>query len=126
MIQYKALVFGYLMQDRFPYPAILAFVLRVILYAIHLLYGGHIGKIPGPFWAKSSRAWLIWYSRKGNMHRKMIELHKRHGKVVWIGPNEMSVSDCNAVKTIYGDWLIVNWPHCCHVSDSLKGPGSKF
>lgn len=36
------------------------------------------------------------------MHRTMINLHKRHGKLVRTGPNEVSVSDLSAIKSIYG------------------------
>lgn len=32
----------------------------------------------------------------------MIELHKKHGKLVRTGPNEISVSDLSAIKKIYG------------------------
>lgn len=36
------------------------------------------------------------------MHRQMIALHEKHGYLVRIGPNEVSVSDPAAIKTIYG------------------------
>ena len=32
----------------------------------------------------------------------MIKLHKKHGKLVRTGPNEVSVSDLSAIKKIYG------------------------
>ena len=36
------------------------------------------------------------------MHRTMIALHAKHGLLVRTGPNEVSVSDLNSIKTIYG------------------------
>lgn len=36
------------------------------------------------------------------MHRTMIALHQKHGKLVRTGPNEVSVSDIAAIKKIYG------------------------
>lgn len=39
------------------------------------------------------------------MHRVMTELHNKHGKLVRIGPNEVSVSDLAAIKSIYGTSL---------------------
>ena len=36
------------------------------------------------------------------MHRKMIDLHAKYGTLVRTGPNEISVSDLDAIKTIYG------------------------
>ena len=42
------------------------------------------------------------HSWQGNMHRTMIDLHERYGKLVRTGPNEVSVSDLLAIKQIYG------------------------
>jgi len=36
------------------------------------------------------------------MHRTMIALHEKHGALVRNGPNEVSISDLGAIKTIYG------------------------
>ena len=44
---------------------------------------------------------MIKHSRQGDMHRTMIKLHQKHGKLVRTGPNEVSVSDLSAIKTIY-------------------------
>lgn len=55
------------------------------------------------------------HSWDGDMSTTMIALHKLHGPLVRTGPNEVSVSDLNAIKTIYGagtrfrksDWYAV-------------------
>ena len=39
---------------------------------------------------------------QGDMHRTMIELHKKQGKLVRTSPNEIGVPDLSAVKKIYG------------------------
>lgn len=36
------------------------------------------------------------------MHRTMIALHEEHGPIVRNGPNEVSIADLSAIKTIYG------------------------
>jgi cytochrome P450 len=36
------------------------------------------------------------------MHRTMIALHEKHGPIVRNGPNEVSIADLSAIKTIYG------------------------
>jgi hypothetical protein len=46
---------------------------------------------------------MIHHSRKGDMHTKMISLHRKYGSLVRTGPSEVSVSDPEAVKTIYGE-----------------------
>ena len=84
-------------------PQLLVAVLLCTLpLAYYLVYGGPLGSIPGPFSARLSRIWMIQHSWQGDMHRTMIDLHKRHGKLVRTGPNEVSVSDLSAVKQIYG------------------------
>jgi hypothetical protein len=35
------------------------------------------------------------------MHRTMITLHAKHGKLVRTGPGKVSVSDLTAIKKIY-------------------------
>lgn len=58
--------------------------------------------VPGPFWAKWSNLWLVYHIRRGNIHRKMIEVHKKYGKLVRLGPNELSTADIDSLKIIYG------------------------
>ncbi len=65
-------------------------------------FSGPLGKIPGPFSARLSRLWMVRHSRDGDMHRKIIELHRKNGEVIRTGPNGVSVSDLSASKKIYG------------------------
>ena len=59
-------------------------------------------KIPGPLSARFSRLWMVQHSRARDMHTTMIALHKKYGKLVRTAPNEVSISDPAALKTIYG------------------------
>lgn len=61
-----------------------------------------LASVPGPFWARWSPAWMIYHSLKGDMHRKMIELHDKYGGIVRTGPYEVSISDPDAIQVIYG------------------------
>ena len=72
------------------------------LYVIYCRFWSPLARIPGPFAASLSRLWLVQQSRAGNMHRTMIELHRKHGQVVRTGPNEVSVTDPAVIKRIYG------------------------
>ncbi|KAF2109828.1 cytochrome P450 [Lophiotrema nucula] len=58
--------------------------------------------IPGPLLARWTSLWMVYHSRKGDMHLVMIALHEKYGSIVRTGPNEVSISDPLAVKTIYG------------------------
>jgi hypothetical protein len=83
-------------------PYILAFVaFTTTLFS--LLRRDPLRTVPGPLLARWTPLWMIYYSRNGNMHTKMIALHSRYGTLVRTGPNEVSVSDPEAVKMIYGE-----------------------
>lgn len=74
-------------------------IIPIVLYRLFL---GPLQEIPGPLSARLSRLWMVKHSWQGDMHRTMIELHKKHGKLVRTGPNEVSVADLSAIKKIYG------------------------
>ncbi|KAH8660048.1 cytochrome P450 [Xylariales sp. PMI_506] len=58
--------------------------------------------IPGPWFARYSRLWLLNQYIKGDYHHTDIELHRKHGPIVRIGPNQFSIDDPDAAKAIYG------------------------
>jgi hypothetical protein len=77
-------------------------VLLLLSYVIYLRFFSPLSAIPGPFSASVSRLWLLKHSWDGDMHRTMIRLHAKHGKLVRTAPDEVSVSDLSAIKKIYG------------------------
>lgn len=77
-------------------------VVLAILYVVYYRVLSPLARIPGPVEASLSRLWLIKHTRKGDMHRQMLDLHVKHGKLVRTGPTEVSVTDLNAIKKIYG------------------------
>lgn len=79
-------------------------IVFIVLYVIYIRFLSPLVKIPGPFWACISRLWIVRLSRKGNMHRVMLRLHEKYGKLVRVGPKEVIVADLAAVKTIYGNY----------------------
>lgn len=36
--------------------------------------------VPGPFWAKFTRLWLLSTVHKGDSHKVIVDLHKKHGQ----------------------------------------------
>ena len=90
-------------QDKYPVIELaLVLALFVLLFAYGSAFTGRLSSIPGPLPARFSRLWMAWHSWKGDMHRTMIALHARYGKLVRTGTNEISVSDISAIKAIYG------------------------
>ena len=59
-------------------------------------------KVPGPFLAKFTDLWRLLDVHKGSHHWKIIELHRKYGKIVRLGPNYVSVADPRAIQDIYG------------------------
>ena len=84
------------------YDEIIPLLLVCLIVFYWYLSRGPLGKIPGPFTARISRLWMAKHSWDGDMHRTMVDLHQRYGKLVRTGPNEVSVSDLTAIKQIYG------------------------
>jgi hypothetical protein len=71
--------------------------------AVYFRLSNHpLNSIKGPLSARWSQFWMIRHARKGDMHRVMIQLHKKYGSLVRTGPNEVSVSEPSAIRTIYG------------------------
>ncbi|KAF5559213.1 benzoate 4-monooxygenase cytochrome P450 [Fusarium mexicanum] len=56
------------------------------------LYLSPLRKFPGPRLAAISNAWEIYHSLKNDRFRAIHELHEKHGNVVRIGPNQVSVA----------------------------------
>ena len=65
-------------------------------------YNTPLRHVPGPFWASVTQLWKVMLVKSGNPPQDMVKMHLRYGNPVRVGPNEVSVSDPDAVKRIYG------------------------
>ena len=82
-------------------PIVAFTFLTVLSFLYFLAFGGPLHQTPGSVNARFSRLWMIQHSWQGDMHRTAVELHKRHGKLVRTGLNEVSVADPAAIKKTY-------------------------
>lgn len=57
--------------------------------------------IPGPFLAKFTNLSRMWWVYNRRAHEIHINLHRKYGRLVRMGPNMVSVSDPNEVQNIY-------------------------
>ncbi|PMD38159.1 cytochrome P450 [Hyaloscypha variabilis F] len=73
-----------------------------LLYVLYTRYATPLCKIPGPFLASITKLWVVQQTRSFNRHNVDIELHKKYGTMVRVAPNEVMVSDLDAMRTIYG------------------------
>lgn len=71
-----------------PY-AIVTVTLLSLFYLYYQTYLSSLASIPGPFWAKYSPFWMVVQQRRGDIHWTLISLHKKYGKIVRVGPNEV-------------------------------------
>ncbi|KAI2602367.1 cytochrome P450 [Hypoxylon sp. NC1633] len=82
-----------------------ALILIVVLFYKYVLYPAVISplsKVPTAHWSCSvSPLWILWARFKSRENRTLHAAHKRHGPIVRVGPNELSVMSVEAVKTIY-------------------------
>jgi hypothetical protein len=60
-----------------------------------------LSSIPGPWLASFTDIWR-WRAQNSKCYSaRLVELHKKYGKLVRIGPNHISISDPNAVPIVY-------------------------
>ena len=82
---------------------ILSFVFGGIFsYVILRALSSPLRHIPGPFLARFMRGWHAWQVFWGDFPQTLGALHAKYGPIVRLSPNEYSISDPDAVKTIYG------------------------
>ena len=65
-------------------------------------YHNGLNRYPGPFLASLTDWWRFVDVYRRRPDRTHLALHKKYGPVVRLGPNVLSFSDPEALKTIYG------------------------
>lgn len=85
-----------------PGTEITVFFAVLTAYLIILGINRGLHRFPGPFLAKFTNLWRYFDVRNGHHHITMVRLHRRHGDVVRIGPNSVSICDPAAIPLIYG------------------------
>lgn len=74
----------------------------VVVRLLHNKFRPGLSSIPGPPLAAWTGLWRFFDVQKGTAHLTAIELHKRYGPLVRIGPNHVSVGDPREIANIYG------------------------
>ncbi|CRG89508.1 hypothetical protein PISL3812_06544 [Talaromyces islandicus] len=99
-------------------------ILAVLLAARLLLFAyerwkSPLLRVPGPFWARFSRAWYFYRVWRGHFERDNIDLHTKYGSpVVRLAPNWYSCTGPESMRKIYApgskfaksDWYD-GWAH---------------
>ncbi|MCJ1287955.1 hypothetical protein MMC26_007308 [Xylographa opegraphella] len=82
-----------------PYALFLA---PFLYYLLPYLRNSSIRGVPGPFLAAFSSLWLLYQCRRGRRYLAVDDAHKKHGTLVRIQPDHVSVADADAIPIIYG------------------------
>ncbi|KAF9026922.1 cytochrome P450, partial [Hymenopellis radicata] len=72
----------------------------ICLYRVSPLHP--LSRIPGPTIAKVTMLHHAYIVYQGHRHEYLKKLHERYGTIVRIGPDEISINDVSAVKSVLG------------------------
>ena len=83
--------------------ALSAVVLLLTSYVFnYLVTYRQFQSIPGPIFAKFSNLWVSYVQFYGDTVDAVDKLHAKHGKIVRIQPNHISIAHESAVQAVYG------------------------
>lgn len=80
-------------------PGILIFFAVMIRRA----FFSPLSHIPGPWICRITSLWTYYHAYIGDECTRIDELHKKYGAIILIAPNEVCISDGNALAPIYSD-----------------------
>lgn len=92
-------------------------VLSLLVFYKFVIYPASVSplsKIPNAHWsAPFSPLWILWTRLKCRENRTLHAAHLKHGSVIRIAPNELSVNDLAGLRTVYaggfekGQWYSI-------------------
>jgi hypothetical protein len=91
---------GYMMEHRVLSVAV-ALAVCGLGHVVYMRYLHPLAKYPGPFVASFTHLWKAYTMYQGQMEHVILDLHRKHGAIVRIGPNDLVISHPHAVKQIY-------------------------
>ncbi|KAJ5731917.1 hypothetical protein N7493_003398 [Penicillium malachiteum] len=68
---------------------------------IYRLYIHPLSKVPGPKIAAFTSLWLAYHTYIGDECTVVFKLHRKYGSVLRVGPNEVDISNADAIEPIY-------------------------
>lgn len=84
------------------YGAIGLGISLVVYYVCYQYFFHPLSRYPGPFLAKFTDYWRFRDVRSRQSHVTRVALHEKHGSLVRVGPNMLSISDPDYIPKIYG------------------------
>ena len=78
-------------------------IVLTTLYAFYHIITDPLRAFPGPFFAKFTDLWRAYTSSLGHAHLVNRKMHDQLGPAVRMGPNMVSLSDVELIKTLYAN-----------------------
>ncbi|XHG07452.1 hypothetical protein AWENTII_010599 [Aspergillus wentii] len=85
-----------------PLPFVATGLALVVTWGFYTTKVHSLSKFPGPLGASLSRLWIFLHVLTGKAEKRERRLHEKYGPIVRIAPDELSISDPQAMKIIYG------------------------
>lgn len=87
----------------FPVAYSFGFLVALFFYyTIHPKFISPLSKVPNAHWSTPfCPLWILWLRYRNQENRCVHAAHLKHGPVIRLAPNELSVSDVNELKTVY-------------------------
>lgn len=82
-------------------PILVVATVLLFLYLSYNKYCQGLNHIPGPLLASCTDLWRLRQAQHRRPELAHVRLHEKHGSLVRIGPNSVSVSDPGAIPIVY-------------------------
>ena len=69
---------------------------------VYRLFLNPLNEQPGPYWARLSNMYMSVNFRGSDAYYKLQDMHRKYGRVVRIGSNDLSITDPNIMEAAYG------------------------
>jgi len=83
-------------------------------FIIYPAFLSPLAKIPNAHWTSPfSPLWILWNRYRCHENRSVHAAHLKHGPVIRLAPNELSINDVNALRIVYaggfekGQWYSI-------------------
>ncbi|SMR55123.1 unnamed protein product [Zymoseptoria tritici ST99CH_1E4] len=96
-------VLGWVQEMPIAHLALSALAIWAIGYLSLHIYLEPLHSIPGPLICRLTPLWSWYHSIIGDESRQIDALHKRHGPIVRISPNQVVIADGRALAQIYSE-----------------------
>ena len=74
--------------------------MSLVLITLYWRYD-QLSHIPGPLLASLTDHWRAYHQNAGKFTAFSLDLHKRYGPIVRVGPNTVHVTDATVIPAIY-------------------------